>query len=142
MTSAASFFKQSDSAFGVFYPTNYLIAIFPSYPAAERARQTLLESGYEEDETLAIRGDELIEISEDAHEDAGFWSRLTAHISRILGTEELYLDDDLKHAHAGAGFLAVHCPGEEEGRRVQKLLEPFGPVSMRRYSSFAIERMI
>jgi hypothetical protein len=25
---------------------------------------------------------------------------------------------------------------------VQKLLEPFGPVSMRRYSSFAIERMI
>ena len=91
---------------------------------------------------MTIRGDELIDISEDAHEDAGFWSRLTAHISRILGTEELYLDDDLKHAHAGAGFLAVDCPGEEEGRRVQKLLEPFGPVSMRRYSSFAIERMI
>lgn len=142
MTSAANFFKQSDTAFGVFYPNNYLIAIFPSYSAAERARQTLLESGYQDDETLTIRGDELIEISEEMHADAGFWSRLTAHLSRIVGTEELYLDDDLKHARSGAGFLAVYCPGEEEGRRVQKLVEPLGPVSMRRYSSLAIERMI
>ena len=142
MTSAANFFKQSDPAFGVFYPTNYLFAAFSSYPAAEAARETLLKSGYVEDETLTIRGEELIEISEDAHADAGFWSRLTAHISRILGTEELFLDDDLRHAQAGAGFLAVYCPGEEEGRRIQKLLDPLEPVSMRRYSSFAIERMI
>jgi hypothetical protein len=142
MTSAANFFKQSDSAFGVFYPTNYLLAAFPSYPEAESARQILLKSGYVESETLAIRGDELIDLSKEAHADAGFWSRLTAHVSRLLGTEELYLDNDLKHAKAGAGFLAVYCPGEEEGRRIQKLLDPLGPVSMRRYSSFAIERMM
>lgn len=142
MTSAANFFKQSDSAFGVFYPTNYLFAAFPSYPEAESARQILLKSGNVESETLAIRGDELIDLSKEAHADAGFWSRLTAHVSRLLGTEELYLDNDLKHAKAGAGFLAVYCPGEEEGRRIQKLLDPLGPVSMRRYSSFAIERMM
>ena len=59
-----------------------------------------------------------------------------------LGTEELYLDHDLKNARAGAAFLALHCPTQEEGQRIFHLLNHLAPLSMRRYSPYTIDRMV
>jgi hypothetical protein len=143
MTNAASFFKrEAEESFGIFYPTDYLIAFFPSNEVAEEARTTLMESGYKSDQILVIAGPEFEALYEKAQENASAWSRLTSEISRLIGSEEMYLDTDRKHAQSGAGFLAVHCPTQEEGQRILHLLKPLGPLSMRRYTSLAVDRLI
>jgi hypothetical protein len=108
MTNAASFFKhEAEESFGVFYPTDYLIAFFPSHEVAEQARNTLMECGYKSDQILVIAGPEFEALYEKTKESASAWSRLTSQISRMIGSEEMYLDADRKHAQSGAGFLAV-----------------------------------
>jgi hypothetical protein len=143
MTNAASFFKhEAEESFGVFYPTDYLIAFFPSHEVAEQARNTLMECGYKSDQILVIAGPEFEALYEKTKESASAWSRLTSQISRMIGSEEMYLDADRKHAQSGAGFLAVYCPTQEEGQRILHLLKPLEPLSMRRYTSLAVDRII
>lgn len=143
MTTATSFFKEeAGEGFGVFYPTNYLVAIFPSHRSALEARELLEHKGLKEDETLVLTGAEFVSVSNKIHENASAWSKLTCQISRILGTEELHLDHDLNQARAGGAFLAVYCPTQEEGQRIFHIVRPFGPIAMRRYSPYTIDRII
>ena len=105
MSTVSGFFKESDTKFGVFYPKNYIVGIFTSYNAAKQGRETLLEAGYAQSDILVLTGPELLEMADEIRNQSGLWSRLTAEISRVVGTEELYLDDDLEHAKSGAAFL-------------------------------------
>ncbi len=143
MTTAAGFFKSdADEVFGVFYPTDYLVASFASYELAAQAQNELQQSGFKPDEILLIRGSEFVALSEKIHEDATLWSRLTAQISKIVGTEELHLENDLASARAGAAFLAVRCLSQEDGQRIHGLLKHLAPLSMRRYSPYTIDRIV
>lgn len=143
MTTASTFFKnEAGEGFGVFYPTDYLIAIFPSHRIALQARDLLEKSGIKADETLVLTGNEFVALSDKIHEDASTWSRLTSSISKIVGTEELHLEHDLNQARAGGAFLAVYCPTQEEGQRLYHLVKPLGPVAMRRYSPYTIDRIV
>jgi hypothetical protein len=143
MTTVSSFFKHdAEQNFGVFYPTNYLVATFASHDLALQAKEELVASGVHGDDVLILRGEEFVALEEKAHEDASLWSRVTSHISKVLGTEELHLEHDLKNARAGAAFLALHCPTQEEGQRIFRLLKHLAPLSMRRYSPYAIDRIV
>jgi hypothetical protein len=143
LTNATSFFKhEAGESFGIFYPTDYLVAFFPSHDIAEDARKKLMASGYRGDQVMVMSGPEFEALYERAQEDASAWSKLTSKISRIIGSEELYLDVDRKHAESGAGFLAAYCPSQEEGQRILHLLKPLEPLSMRRYTSLAVDRII
>jgi hypothetical protein len=143
MTTVSSFFKHdAEESFGVFYPTDYLVATFPSHDIALQAKEELEKNGVEGNDVLILRGEEFVALEEKAHEDASFWSRITSRISKVVGTEELHLEYDLKNARAGAAFLAVHCPTQEEGQRIFRLLKHLAPLSMRRYSPYTIDRMV
>lgn len=143
ITNAASFFKnEAGESFGLFYPTDYLVAFFSSYEITQQAREALIAEGYQRDQILVMSGPEFEALYERAEEDSNAWSKLTTEISRIIGSEEMYLDVDRKHAQSGAGFLAVHCPTQEEGQRIFHLLKPLEPLSMRRYASLAVDRII
>src|SRR3954468_16163387 len=118
MTTVSSFFKQdADQALGVFYPTDYLVATLSSPKVAGEARELLEQNGVKPDEILVLDGSQFLAMEEKIHKDADLWSKLTSQISKIIGTEELHLDYDLKNARAGAAFLAVYCPSQEEGQR-------------------------
>jgi hypothetical protein len=143
MTTASAFFKdEAGEGFGVFYPTDYLIAIFPSHTIALEARQRLEENSTKPEEILVLAGSDFVAMSDKVHHDASAWSRITSQISKILGTEELHLEHDLQQARNGGAFLAVYCPTQEEGQRIYHLLKPLGPVAMRRYSHYAIDRIV
>ena len=143
MTTATAFFKEeAGESFGVFYPTNYLIAIFPSHRGALEARELLEHKGIKEDETLVLTGAEFIALSDKIHHDASAWSKFASQVSKIVGTEELHLEHDLNQARAGGAFLAVYCPTQEEGQRIFHIVKPFGPIAMRRYSPYTIDRII
>src|SRR5690606_38123039 len=69
------------------------------------------------------------------------FERFQAHIAEALGTEEVFIEQDLEYAHQGGAFLFVHTPDDESTRRVAELLLEHHPEYARRYGAVAIERL-
>lgn len=135
-------FKGRDTSWGVFYPTDYILAIFESFQSAQRAKETLLSAGYSDDEVDAVPSDYVISDIEKGIKNAALLNHVKQRISRAIGCEACYWEGDLKWAKEGAGFLAVYCPTEHEGERVLRLLSPLKPKVMRRYERLWIVEMI
>ncbi len=142
MTTLTSFFKDTDSSLGVFYPKDYIIATFPSFEKTKQAAQALRGAGYSENEVLAIPGEEILQFFEDFRAHSGLWSSTMTVISRAFGTEQVFADSDVESARAGAGFLAVHSPEEPATERVHALVQPFGPRAMHWYTSGGVQCLI
>lgn len=142
MSEQRPFFKGKDSSFGIFYPTDYIIAVFDSYETAQRAEQTLHSAGYAEDEAHAVPCKDVIADIEQGTRDASWVQRVKQKFSKVVGTEGRYWEEDLRMAREGHGFLAVHCPTEKEAERIQQLLTPENPIRMRRYLSLAVEDLV
>lgn len=142
MTTLTSFFKESDSSLGVFYPTHYIIATFLTFEKAQEAAQALRRAGYAQDEILAIPGEEVLTFFEDFRAHSGLWAGAMTMLSRAFGTEQVFADHDVENARAGAGFLAVHSKEQAETNRIRALLEPFGPRAMHWYESGGVEALI
>lgn len=135
-------FKGHDTRFGIFYPTNYIMAVFDSYEIAIRAEQIMLSAGYSDEEVDAMPGDYIIADIEKGTKNATLIRRVEQRITRHFGSDANLWEDDLEWAKQGAGFLAVYCPTEHEAHRVLRLLSPENPKSMRRYERFVIEDLI
>ena len=142
MTALTTFFKTSETSLGVFYPTGYIIAIFPTFTASEKAAQALRGSGFSEDEVMALPATEILKFFEEFRYRAGLWSGVMTMLSRAFGTEQVFADNDVEHARAGAGFLAVYAPLETDKSRVQALVTPFEPVAMHWYESGGVESLV
>jgi len=134
----SEFFKGSEAKFGIFYPTGYLLAAFANLTAANRAARTLEFSGFSGD-TLAVPGEELVRLEQEEQEKGGLWGLLMQELSRLIATEEVYNDHDLKLARRGAAFVIVHCPSEERRREAWELIKPFNPMVARHYALDGVE---
>ena len=139
---ARAFFKGRYMSWGVFYPTNYVVAIFDSFETAQRAQEIMLSAGYSEDEVDAVSGDYAIYAIEKLIKNATPLNRIKQRISRAIGHEACYWESDLKLAKAGAGFLVVFAPTEYGAKRILRLLSPLKPKVMRRYERFWIVEII
>ena len=135
-------FKGHDTSWGIFYPTDYLIAIFDSIEAAKRARDALRSAGYSEDEVDAVPSDYVIADIEDGKRDASLLTRIKQQISKAFGAEAEHWEEDLKFAKQGAGFLAVRSASEAEAQRVVRLLKPEHPRKVRRYGKVGVEQLV
>jgi len=133
MSRLSTFFKESDTAFGIFYPKHYLLAIFPNLTEANRAKEELNHAGRVED-AISASGAEVVRFAEDHLLKDGLWGMLMTELSRAFGTEASYADDDLAAAKKGSAFLAVHCPTEKLKIEAWKVLEPRHPLVARYYS--------
>ena len=143
MKTVLDFFKHdADQSMGVFYPTDYLVAFFASHDIALQAQKQLEQNGSKSEDILVLRGEEFADLADKLHEDASTWSRISAAVSKVVGTEELHLDNDTKAARQGAGFLAIYCPTQEQGQKIFTSLKPLAPIAMRRYSAYTIDRMV
>ena len=139
MSRLTAFFHGADTEFGVFYPKDYLLAVFPNLPAANRAKSDFREAGREEQEMLSVSGPEVLQFAEEHLIQDGLWGLLMTQLSRVIGTEAGYAEDDLNAARKGAGFLAVHCPTERLKQEAWRVLELSRPLAARHYSSGGIE---
>jgi hypothetical protein len=142
MTTLTSFFKESDSSLGVFYPKHYIIATFPTFEAAKQAGHALRCIGFAEDEILAIPGAEVLQFFEEFRANCGLWAGVMTVLSRAFGTEQTFADVDVQRAQAGAGFLAIYSPNEAQVFRIRTLVEPFEPKAMHWYFSGGVESLI
>jgi hypothetical protein len=137
-----SLFKGRDTSWGVFYPTNHILAIIDSFETAQRAKEIMLSAGYSEDEVDAVPSDYVIADIQKGIKNANLLNRVKQRISRAIGHEACYWEGDLKLAEQGAGFLAVYCPTDHEAERVLRLLRPLKPKVVRRYERFVIDELV
>ncbi|GMV30267.1 MAG: hypothetical protein AMXMBFR59_23920 [Rhodanobacteraceae bacterium] len=135
------FFKEGDHSFGMFYPRHYILAGFGDFPHAQAAEAELLRQGFSADEVRAATGEFVVNELE-SMKDASFLDKLKMQISRAVGTEAGYIDDDLELARGGGAFLFVYAPSDDDCRRVMTVLRKQYPVFARRYLPMAIERLI
>lgn len=137
MSREQSFFKGPDMSFGIFYPTDYLIAVFATPDSAQQAAAALHAAGYTGDDVQAMDGASVKADIEARVDDATWLDHLKQTFS--IGKEAWFWNEDLKAAEQGAGFLAAHCTTEDEAQRIVTMLRPLQPISMRRYRALAIE---
>jgi hypothetical protein len=135
------FFKEGDQSFGMFYPRHYILVGFEGQARAQEAERELLQQGFTSEEVRSASGEFVVNELESV-EDANFLDRLKIWVSRFVGTEAGYIDDDLELARGGGAFLFVYAPTDDDCRRAMALLEPLHPVFARRYLPMAIERLI
>ena len=141
MSRLSMFFKDADTQLGVFYPKHYLVAIFPNLADAERVKEKFKQAGCADDDIISVSGEEVVHFSQDHLLRHGLWGVLMTQLSRLLGTEALYRDNDLAAAKNGATFVAVHCPTEKLKTDTWKLLEPTHPLVARYYHFGGIEHL-
>jgi hypothetical protein len=142
MTVLASFLQDSSSTLGVFYPTHYIISAFNSFQDAEEAAQALHRNGLTDQEVLALRSEQMLAFFEEFRANSGLWSGVMTMLSRTFGTEQVFADDDVNKALAGAGFLAVHSPTEEAAQSIKAAIMPFKPKTMDWYRGGAVQTLI
>ncbi len=138
----STFFKESDTSLGIFYPRHYVIATFPKYSEGKNAYQSVRNAGFQEDETMLATAAEVLAFFKHFREDAGLWGIVMRPISRFFATEAIYADRDIQHAFEGSGFLAVHSRTEQATRKITELIKPFAPSSMEWYLAGGIRSLI
>ena len=138
MSLLSSFFKESDTQLGVFYPKHYLIAVFGSLETAQRVVAKLRGAGFAEDDLIAVEGREVIQL---AKEETGPGNFLMQALSRFFATEQMSHDDDLHLAQQGAAFVAVHAHTEEDKNEAWIVVEREAPIAARYYANDGIEHL-
>jgi hypothetical protein len=141
MSTLERFFKGSDTRFGIFYPQNYLLAIFPNFEEAARAERQLLNAGFLQEDVVAVPGEDVVEHAEEHLKKQGLWSLLMQELSRIFETEEVYADKDYELARQGAGFVAAYCPSDPLKEKAWRAMDGCNPIAARRYALGGIEHL-
>ena len=141
MSVLADFFKGADTQLGIFAPRGHLVALFPDFPAAQKAERSLLDAGFPEDEVIAVQGDAVVELVNEHARHSGPGELLMQGLSRMFETEEVYADHDVKLASAGAGFLAAYAPNHHRKQEAWRLIEHFDPIVARHYSLIGVEHL-
>jgi hypothetical protein len=138
-TTLTHFFKGSDTKFGIFYPTDYLVAIFPDMASAHKAARALGFHGFLDEDVITVPGTEVIRFADEHLKHTSLWGTLMQQLSRMFATEEIYTDHDLKLAAWGCPFMAVYCPDQKRNQDAWKLIEPFEPIVARHYALTCVE---
>lgn len=140
MSRLSTFFREEGTGgLSVFYPTNHIIAVFPTSVEALRVKKELDSVA---PSAIAVTGEELLEFASDQFANDGLWGAMMREISRMIGTEEQYVDEDLEKARKGAAFVAAECPNDEAKARAWALLKAASPLAARFYGSGGIEHLV
>jgi len=141
MSQLAEFFKGSDTRLGVFYPEHALLAIFPNFEEAQKAKTKLRGVGFSEEEAVAAYGDDLTELVHQESARSGLLGTVMTELSRFLHTEAVYTDRDLARARRGAAVLAVVCPDERTKNAAWRAIATMNPLAARYYAADGIEHL-
>lgn len=117
---------------GQFYPTGYIVAMFPGEDAARAAGQALAAAGVGTDELSLITPDLMM-----------------GDVARTVGSGDMPLpsagtegDTIRRFAHLAAQghwALMIHAPDNDDAERAMKALENHRPSHAQRYRRLVIE---
>jgi hypothetical protein len=124
---------QFPTSFGVFSPTGHVAMAFATDREAERARQSLVDNGFVEEDVMHYTKDELMAELEKSEEQAK--SPLQ------IGQEVAKVDEYLVLVKQGCGFLVLHAPEDEAAKRAVTIVTPFGLKFAEKYNRLTIEEL-
>jgi hypothetical protein len=142
MNEIGALFDHRETRLGVFYPTGYIIAIFRSFDLAHSAHETLQHAGFTDEESHPARASEVLDYFDQLTEETGVWGRLMTEFSRVIDTEAAFVDNDIRQARRGAGFLFVRCAHDQESEHIRSLVLPARPLSMQWYTAGGVQSMV
>ena len=137
----ANYFQGRSVQLGRFYPRKQVIAVFPTFEFASRARQILYYAGFPGNAILAVSGNEFYNYLEDLRRHQGPSAILLTAVSRFLDTGAPLVDRYGEWASQECGFLVVSSPTEASAVRVSRLLQNLGPVAMHWFTAGYIWRL-
>ena len=120
------------TVFGVFYPTGYIVLMFPHVEQAEQAAHELLSGGYERD-ALTLLSPETI-LREIARVDGESDIALPS-----VGTEGATAQTFIKLAREGQFGLMVHAKSDEDTEAVMLVARPLQFSFAQKYHMLAME---
>ena len=123
-------------SFGVFAPIGHVVLAFATDADAAQAREALLMGGYEADEVVHVRGDEVIADAEQTRDHLGALARLG------LSMEWAEVERDVELAQRGATFLVAYAPSDAETKRVMNVARRFNAIMARKYNRLSIEHLL
>jgi len=120
-------------SFGGFSPTGHVVTAFTTDADAEKARQTLLRNGFDEEDVTHYNKDEVL------------WefvrSEQLAFNPIQIGQEVARSEEYLELAGQGCGFLVVRTPEDEEAKRAVHIVMPFGLKFAEKYKRWTLEEL-
>jgi hypothetical protein len=125
--------KTFPKSFGVFSPTGFVVMVFDSDSDAERARQSLIENGFKEDDATRYTGNDVI----------GEFEKSAKHaLDPIqIGQDVAKVEQYLTLAREGCGFLILHAPEEEAARSAVEIVHNLGLKFAEKYNRLTIEEL-
>jgi hypothetical protein len=107
--------------------------VFATDGDAERARQALLENGFDANDVTHYGNKELTAEFQKSEEQA---------LNPVqIGQEVAKIDEYLALAKEGAGFIVLHAPEEEAAKSAVEIVRPFGLKFAEKYNRFTIEEL-
>jgi hypothetical protein len=140
MSELAKFFKEQPTRLGVFYPMDYAIISFRCYSVAEKVAAELINHGWPEQSVRFIPPKEFLDFLDEL--DSTVTGMVMTAVSRMADTEAANALLNSQRAKEGAGFVAVHCPTEQEALNVLNFVKPWQPMSMDYYVKGGVEELV
>jgi hypothetical protein len=131
----AADFKGGDTEFGIFYPTGYVLSVFPDVAHADRAVAALRAAGFAAHDLVVATGPEVLVYSSELRGDPGLCSRFQRFIAGLLGDEATLADELVKLAERGHTFVAVHAPDPAATTRAAEAVRTLAPAVLRKFDS-------
>lgn len=119
---------------GVFYPTGWMVLMFPGEQQARDAAKKLEDSGIAESDVLLLTPDDIRRDLMDAKGDE--------NILPSAGTEGDTVRKFAEYASRGHYGLMVHAPKQENSDHVLELLRGAGMSYGQKYRSLVIEDIV
>lgn len=129
--------KDSATSFGSFYPTNYVLAVFPRDATVGLMSSALHDVGFLEDDIIVAAGHDVAEYDAAAHARQGMLTKLGEKWSRLYSDDAANADELMDLARQGASFVLAYAPHDAETLRAAQALRPMGPVILRKYEALA-----
>lgn len=124
--------KRTD--FGIFYPLGYIVAAFPKREDALRVQQDLLTGGYDSDDCIVYKSEEVAAAAAaNLKENTGWLA--------TLGRSDEAVQAHLNAAKQGAAFMLIFAPDDTEAERAMNVIRRVPFELAHRYRRFAIEDM-
>jgi hypothetical protein len=133
MTLRSADFKHGDTEFGIFYPTGYVLSVFPDAAHADRAVAALLAAGFATDDLVVATGAEVLVYSGELRSNRGLFSRFERFVAGLVADEAPLADELVGLAKQGHTFVAIHAPDDAATIRAAEAVHAFAPVVLRKF---------
>jgi hypothetical protein len=130
--------KGDETSFGVFFPKDYLLAVFTDPRAADRAAAALEVAGFADSDVLVVGSDEVMGWHGRFSTDTGLLGRFKEFVARHFPGTGAKLDDVVDHARVGHTFLLAYAPDGARTERAASAIRPAHPTLLRKYNAVSI----